>query len=439
MSTILRAVWNYVRNLGRDIVQGWNYFWFQPIDPVPLAFVRLLTGTLVFYIYASTFGETLNLIGPEAWIDQQAIQEIRAIHEEMQTPFERQSNRSYAQSIWFYVQEPWLVLTLQGIFLLASLCFAVGLFSRVSNLVVWLGHLSFVHRGYMAWFGMDSVLSMLLLYQLIGPTGATLSIDRLIERYRLARRALASKGRIGPEDLALKPSWTANLSLRMIQLHMGIIYLFAGLAKLQGDRWWYGSAAWYTMVVPELELFSMRWLANTPPWLYVTLVFAATYYTLIFEIAFIFLVWNRKLRPLMLLGAVALHAGIGLFMGLMGFGVAMLTGCAAFLSPEGLRWFLAALFSGKEKLRMSYDRRDPNVLRAVALAAAADPFGQVTLAPSTERGVQVATEDGKVHAGTAAFWRLFSALRCFPLVSVAAIGAFPSANPESVPQTVARS
>lgn len=438
MLTILQAVASYLVKLGRDIVDGWNRFWFQPVDPIPLAFVRLLTGFLVFYVYASTFGETLNLIGPEGWIDRQAIEEIRTLHQEMELPFDRQSNRFYAQSIWFYVQHPWAILVIQGLFLLAALCYAVGLFSRVSNLLVWIGHLSFVHRGYMAWFGMDSVLSMLLLYQLIGPTGATLSVDRLIERYRLARRALSAHGRISPEDLALKPSWTANLSLRMIQLHMGVIYLFAGLAKLQGDRWWYGSAAWYTMVVPELELFSMRWLANTPPWLYVTLVFAATYYTLIFEISFIFLVWNRTLRPLMLLGAVALHVGIGLFMGLMEFGVAMLTGCAAFLTPEGLRWFFSALFAGKDKLRMAYDRRDPKALRAVALTAAADAFGQVTFSPTAERHLEVTSGDGKVLTGSAAFHRLLSAVRCFPLVALASWGAFSAGPSEVVAQMPGR-
>lgn len=438
MGTILLAVVNYLRNLGRDIVQGWNRFWFQPIDPIPLAFVRIFTGALVFYIYASTFGETLNLIGPEAWIDRQAIEEIRALHLDMANPADRQSNRYYAQSVWFYVQEPWAILALQGFFLVASVCFMLGLGSRLANLIVWAGHLSFVHRGYMAWFGMDSVLSMLLLYQLIGPTGATLSLDRLIERYRLARRALNATGRVTAEDLALKPSWTANLALRMIQLHMGVIYLFAGLAKLQGDRWWYGTAAWYTMVVPELELFSMRWLANTPPWLYVTLVFAATYYTLAFEIGFIFLVWNRKLRPLMLLGAVALHAGIGVFMGLGGFGVAMLTGCSAFLRPEGLRWFLEALFGGKEKLRLVYDRQNPTAHRAVALVAAADAFQQVTFVPSTEKTLQVITEDDKTLTGTEAVRRLSSVLTCFPLVALGASGAFASPRSETLSQPAAK-
>jgi len=436
MGTLLWAAAAYVRQLGQDLVRGWNRFWFEPTDPVPLAFIRILTGSLIFYIYASTYGETLHLIGPEAWIDQHAIQELRSLYTGMTDPQQRQINRWYGQSVWFYVQQPWAVLLLQAGFLVAAVCYTLGLGSRLATFVVWFGHLSFVQRGYITWFGMDSVLSMLLLYQLLGPTGATLSLDRLWQRYRQAQAALGSKGVVQAEDLAVAPSWSANLSLRLIQVHMGVIYFFAGVSKLQGDRWWSGSAAWYTMVVPELELFSMRWLAQTPAWLYVSLVFAATYYTLAFEIAFIFLVWNRVLRPIMLAGAVALHAGIGLFMGLMGFGVAMLTGCAAFLSPQGLRWFLRVLFAGPQGMRLHYDPQDASGRRAAAWVAAADAFSQVSLVPEAGRELCLATADGRRLPGREAFWHLLRMLPCFGWVAVPAYAAF--AAPRSQP-TLARS
>ena len=51
------------------------------------------------------------------------------------------------------------------------------------------------------------------------------------------------------------------------------------------------------MMVPELEIVSMRWVANLPPPLYVMIILGGTYFTLFFEISCVFLIWNRVLRP----------------------------------------------------------------------------------------------------------------------------------------------
>ncbi|MGL4461830.1 MAG: HTTM domain-containing protein, partial [Planctomycetia bacterium] len=67
-----------------------------------------------------------------------------------------------------------------------------------------------------------------------------------------------------------------------------------------------------------------------------------THLTVVFELSFCVLVWNRWLRPFYLLTAVGLHMGIGLFMGMMTFGVAMLFGVAAFIDPKFLLQLAAA-------------------------------------------------------------------------------------------------
>jgi len=415
---------NYVKELYHGLVDGWDYFWFRPVNPTTLAFIRISTGLLVFYIHATTMGELPNLIGPHAWVDSQAISELRSIRNEFEDPMLRMAHTWYGESIWFYVQDPQVMLVLQSIFLIATACFTLGLCSRLTSVIVWAGHLSYIQRGYVTWFGMDSVLCMLLLYLMFGPTGATLSLDRLIERYRIARQRLGAGLALSKEDLALKPRWSANVVLRMIQIHMCIIYLFAGVSKLQGDKWWSGSAAWYTMMVPELEIFSMRWLGTAPDWIYMLIVFGITYYTLVFEISFIFLVWNRLLRPIMLFGAFALHAGIGLFMGLGSFGVAMLTGCSAFINPDGLAWVIACFFKGPGGWSFAYDRHDLASVRAASWIAAADPYQQVKLTTAADRPGVLAAPDGRTLTGMEALWQLARILRCFVVVSPAAFLSF---------------
>ena len=47
-----------------------------------------------------------------------------------------------------------------------------------------------------------------------------------------------------PKLLEYKPAITANLAIRLIQVHFCVIYAYAGLSKLQGGAWWSGEAVW---------------------------------------------------------------------------------------------------------------------------------------------------------------------------------------------------
>jgi len=63
-------------------------------------------------------------------------------------------------------------------------------------------------------------------------------------------------------------------------------------------------------------------------------------FTLAVEIGFPFLVWNRRLRWLMVSGAVLLHAGIAVFMGLVSFSLMMLALLVCFIPPASVRQLL---------------------------------------------------------------------------------------------------
>jgi hypothetical protein len=183
------------------------------------------------------------------------------------------------------------------------------------------------------------------LYLAIGPSGAALSVDRLLEQYRTNRSA--GSGRT-PKDGCRRPepSLSANLALRLIQVHFCTIYLVAGLSKLQGPARWNGTAVWGTManyefcpVCFQLYAEALRTIAKHR-WLWELITTGGTFFTLIFEISFAFLVWNRSLRPLLIIGAVLLHLGIALCMGLVAFSMMMLTGVLAFVPSDGVRCFL---------------------------------------------------------------------------------------------------
>ena len=84
--------------------------------------------------------------------------------------------------------------------------------------------ISFVNRVPEALFGLDKINAILTFYLAVGPSGSALSVDRW----------LAS----APPSGAPRPrhSAAANFTLRLIQVHMCIIYFFAGISKFQGLR-----------------------------------------------------------------------------------------------------------------------------------------------------------------------------------------------------------
>jgi hypothetical protein len=316
-----------------NMVAAWNRFWFTPTDPTTLAAVRICTGLVLLYSCIACTPSLQSFVGPSAWIDAAAMDEIRRSDGPIGV--------WWGWSVYFVVQSPWAVGLLHAAFLGCLVAFTVGMFTRVASALVWIGHLSFIHRAFMAWSGMDTVLAMLTFYLMFSPAGAALSIDRL-------RRRTANPP---------TPCWDANLCIRLIQVHMAVIYLCAGLAKLQGARWWDGTAVWSVMMMQEFAPFDLIWIARfgDVPCLLISNV--GVLLTLGFEISFIFLIWNPSIRPVLLLLALVMHGGIGLFMGMSAFGAAMLTGCLAFVHPATIIWFVERSRSNFRRLIKRLPRR----------------------------------------------------------------------------------
>jgi hypothetical protein len=110
---------------------------------------------------------------------------------------------------------------------------------------------------------------------------------------------------------------------------MCIIYLFGGVGKMKGFEWWEGSAVWYSVSNLEYQSLDMTWMVHAP-WLGALL----THITVFWETFYCALVWPRLTRPIVLAIAVGVHGGIALFLGMITFGLAMLIGNFAFVSPR---------------------------------------------------------------------------------------------------------
>lgn len=312
---------NYMGELFTGAIAGWNRFWFNAVDPATLGLIRICAGAMLFYTHLVWTLGINDFLAPGGWLDPQAVRHYQ--------------REGYAWSYWWLIESPALVWIVHLAALVVFAMLALGLYSRVVSVLAFLITVSYAHRLTGALFGLDQINAFLAMYLMVGPSGAAYSLDRW-----LASRKAESK------LPAARPSVSANIALRLLQLHMCVIYFFAGLSKLQGPSWWEGSALWGAVANLEYQSLDMTWLAEWP--LTIALM---THVTIFWEISYSALVWPRLTRPIVLALAVPLHLGIAFGLGMMTFGLAMLIGNMAFVSPEVVRTLLGGGPGKKSKKR----------------------------------------------------------------------------------------
>jgi len=326
-------------------LRAWNRFWFTPADPTGLGLMRLLAGLLIFYIHLVYSYDLFSYVGPHAWMDQAAQKYVRK-EAYVYYPENTWSDTThtvddvkgqYFWSIFYHVHDRASVVVIHVGILIVLLLFTAGLWTRVTSVLAWIGALQYVNRLPTSMFGQDTMLIILLTYLMIGNSGAALSVDRWLERRRLRREQGANA------DLGLKPSWSANFAIRLVQIHFCMIYMTSGMSKLLGSAWWSGTALWfclanYNFAPMRVYMYNLLlWFLCQHMWLWQLFMTAGAVFTLFTEISFSYLVWNRRWRPIMVTCSVLMHLGIGLVMGLVVFSLLMLVMVIAFVPPDQIR------------------------------------------------------------------------------------------------------
>ncbi|MEO1993085.1 MAG: HTTM domain-containing protein [Pirellulales bacterium] len=280
-----------------DWGDAWNRFWFTPSEPLVLAVIRIATGLLLTWSMVVWFLDVDAFFGMNGW----------------QTPENvwRSNDQPWQWSWYFVAVSPSSVRVLCGITLIAALLLTLGLATRLAAIVSLVGLVSAVNRAPLNVFGFDDTLGLLMIPLVIGPAGAVLSLDQFI----FARNATSSV--------------QANIALRLLQVQLCIVYFFAGCGKLLGASWWEGTALWGAAANIQYRTIDMTWTAAHP-----FLVNGVTLIALFWEVSYAALIWPRLTRPIVLIMAVLVHLGIGLTMGMMEFGLAMLVANLAFVPVD---------------------------------------------------------------------------------------------------------
>ena len=287
------------------VVVAWDRFWFQPVESSTFALFRVAFGLL-------TLGYTLSLAPALfAFYSDDGI-----------LPAQPHYSGTLAWGLLGIFSSDAAVVLFYFLLLVGTIALVAGFQARIAALVVFICLISFGRRDPWVLNSGDLLVQVLAFYMLFMPSGAALSVDRWLGEPRRFW------------EFPVRAVWP----LRLVQVQVSILYLAAVWAKVRGVTWNDGTAVSYAFRIDDIARFPV------PGFVTDSLVLAnlLTYGTLAVELSIGILVWNRVLRPWVLLLGIGLHLGIDYAVRVGFFSYAVLVAYIAFIPPESARSLILA-------------------------------------------------------------------------------------------------
>lgn len=278
-----------LHNLTADILAWWA-------EPAPQSVIRWFNvgvGGFILIQLLMWFPHAQNLFTSEGYSTAEFVREVTLTSE---------------WSLLFLNDSLWFVYLLFGIAALGCLSLIFNVVPRVGHVIAYVAYLSFTSRYPLLHYGAVDVFLFLSFWSIF--FGYNTFLD----------------------------SWAR----RMLQIHMAIVYLFAGLTKALSSSWMNGSELYSVLQTRFSVIDITHW--RVPE----LVVNAFTVGTALLELAFIFLVWQPKWRRVMVISMAGLHVGIFFLMNASYFSEVMLLGLLMFVTKEDVA-VLTSWWKGAER------------------------------------------------------------------------------------------
>lgn len=277
--------------------ERWSRFWFEPQATSTLAVVRILFGLVVLEWSLTLLPDLHTFFSPQGVLPRQPVYNLPGVW----TPLSLSA--SFSAEIAIYVA-----------LVVASVCLIIGVGSRIASVIVWLGVLAFTRRNPYVFNSGDEYLRVVAFYLALTPATASLSLARWVrhrrEFWEFPRRSL----------------W----GLRLLQVQVSIVYLSAFWDKLRsGPLWNDGTALSYILRIGDVRRFPTPVFPTNG-----VLINLMTYGSLAMEFALGVLVWNKRLRPWVLVLGIVFHLTIDYSIRVGSFSFVAIVALIAFVSPE---------------------------------------------------------------------------------------------------------
>jgi hypothetical protein len=302
---------------------GWNRFFFEPVSPLPIAVYRAVLGFVVLINHALLLPDVRVWFGPRGALTPEGAVRISG-----------GGGFNLLRMLPETEASAWLVFGLSCLF---AFTLMIGFWTRASAVGLFLTLVTLSHRNPLILMSGDSFLRIATFYVMFSQAGAALSVDRWLRVRR------------GEENGPPRPA--APWAMRLIQLQLSMLYLYAFIWKIMGTMWLNGTAIYYTSRLPEFWRFPVPYAME-----HMWTIRLSSWWTLVVEFALGVLIWVKELRYPVLIAGVLLHLGIEYSMNIPLFGLVMTSAYITFIEPERLERALAWLKQRLGKVSPSLPR-----------------------------------------------------------------------------------
>lgn len=170
--------------------------------------------------------------------------------------------------------------------------------------------------------GGDTVMRIALFFLMFANLSQHFSVDAWL---RSRKQVAPSSRRFAPPAWTAVPGWATNAAHNAAIILCGyqimLVYVNSGIYKLQGAEWRDGTGFYYSLV---LDVFRPFPALSDLAWQFTIGVYIATFLSIWVQLLFPALVLWRPTRLVALVFLLGMHSGIGLFLGLWPFSLAMI-------------------------------------------------------------------------------------------------------------------
>ena len=287
-------------------------FLFAPQSSIWLTILRTGLGLQVFCYGISLRADWIELLGREnpGLIRRDLTEAMLSAR----SPFIPRVGWFVDAGAHFGLSERTVLWSVWLLLMLVALLVVVGLFCRISSVVLWLLYVCTAKSAELLSYGVDNFTIIGLFYLAIAPLPDSAALD-VRWRGKLSRSAVLH-----------------GLHLRVLQFHMCLIYFFGGISKCAGHGWWNGVSLWRALTRAPFNLI--------PPEVLIRMAFVLPLLGIlvcVMEATYPIFIWLRKTRVVWFVGVVGMHIAIGLMMGMYLFASIMIILNVAAFGSELMR------------------------------------------------------------------------------------------------------